>query len=160
MEKKFQFLEQDCTLTLAEGLAEYTSNYTFLNDNSGDNEESLWFRRHDYTHVIFGSVPFQLRGESINDLWTLFGSDMTFKNYIKFLDFVNYDTVMKSYYKRYNGKLNTYLKMLSYVPIMCVAIFRAWRMKKRWPWYKPEQFDHVPIAELRREFGIRVIAWK
>ena len=55
-------------MTLAEGLDEYTSAYSFLNNNEGKTEVSTCFRKHDLTHVIFGTVPFEIRGKTINDL--------------------------------------------------------------------------------------------
>jgi hypothetical protein len=79
-----KYLSQNCELTLREGLQEYADNYKFLNKNDDHDDASQWSRNHDVTHVIFGTVPFELRGESINDTWTLFDSDMTFKEYLKF----------------------------------------------------------------------------
>ena len=55
-------------MTLAGGLDEYTSAYSFLNNNEGKTEASAWFRKHDLTHVVFGTVPFEIQGETINDL--------------------------------------------------------------------------------------------
>lgn len=71
-----KYLKQNCELTLAEGLEEYSNNYSFLNANDGHDEASKWFKNHDITHVIFGTTPFQIRGEAINDTWTIIGSNL------------------------------------------------------------------------------------
>ncbi len=42
-------------------------------------------------------------------------------------------------------------------PRICRAIGEAWRMKKRWPWIPPRSFRTRSLADLREEFGIRVI---
>lgn len=101
MTKKFKYLNQDCQITLREGLREYSWGYTHLNKHDGKSEASRWFYCHDCTHVLFGTIPFQLRGESINDVWTLFGSDMTLRKYFEFFKFVDYDVVLNSYEKIY-----------------------------------------------------------
>lgn len=154
------YLEQNCKLTLAEGLKEYTDTYAFLNKNDGKTEESRWFRHHDVTHVIFGTIPFEVRGEAINDCWTLAGSDMTVKKYMEFFKFVDYDIVINSYLKKYKYKFVVYLKGLMMLPICAVALWRGWRMKKKWPWFDPEPYMQHSLADIRREFGIKLIAYK
>lgn len=37
------------------------------------------------------------------------------------------------------------------------VLFRCQRMHKRWPWSDFERYTHVPLARIRREFGIRVV---
>ena len=66
-----QYLKQNSSLTLKEGLEEYNRNYPFLNPNNGHDKASKWFLNHDITHVLFGTIPFQIRGDAINDTWTL-----------------------------------------------------------------------------------------
>jgi hypothetical protein len=43
------------------------------------------------------------------------------------------------------------------LPRICIAVREAWRMKKRWPWAPPEAFLNRKLADLRGEFGIRVM---
>lgn len=154
-----KYLSQNCELTLREGLQEYTDNYKFLNKNDCHDDVSQWFRNHDVTHVIFGTIPFQLRGESINDTWTLFGSDMTFKEYMKFFKItgVDYRTVMKSYKKHYGSMFRVYLMMLVYIPDMLSAIFRSYKMTKKWNWHSHEEYFDIPLKDLREEFNINVM---
>ena len=155
--KRFEYLQQDCPLTLREGLHEYMSGYSHLNKNDGKSEKNRWFYCHDCTHVLFGTVPFQLKGETINDVWTLFGSDMTLKNYLKFFEFVDYDVVLNSYKKRYKSKFRVYLKMVSLIPYCFTPMLRGWRMKKKWAWFEPDQHLDTPLNELREIYQVKVI---
>ncbi|MBM7074558.1 hypothetical protein JQC92_21490 [Shewanella sp. 202IG2-18] len=157
MKRDFKYLQQNSELTLRQGVEEYTAGYEHLNKNDGESEASRWFFCHDCTHVIFGTIPFQLRGESINDVLTLCGTDMTIKKYLKFFEFVDYDVVLKSYVKRYKSKFKVYLKLASLIPICVVAINRGLRMKKKWQWFEPEQYLDIPLWKVRQDFGIKVI---
>ena len=152
-----QYLQQDCQLTLQQGLDEYNKSYPFLNNNDGHAEASKWFKNHDITHVIFGTVPFDIRGESINDTWTLFGSDVTFKGYKEFFKYVDYKTVINSYIKKYKTKSRVYLKMATYIPDCLIAFYRAKRMSKKWHWYHYDEYLNMPLAQLRKEFNINVM---
>ncbi|AJC48358.1 hypothetical protein IB642_04575 [Allofrancisella guangzhouensis] len=151
------YLKQDCSLTLQECLEKYNKNYPFLNANNGHDEASKWFRNHDITHVIFGTKPFQIRGEAINDIWTLIGSNVTFKGYKEFFKFVDYKTVINSYLKKYKYKFIVYLVTLGYIPICVLAAFRAFKMTKKWDWYNYDNYLNTPVKDIRKEFNIKVI---
>ncbi|RLV58594.1 hypothetical protein D5018_16495 [Parashewanella curva] len=160
MPKSFQYLQQDCQLTLRQGVEEYTAGYSHLNKNDGASEESRWFFCHDCTHVLFGTIPFEIKGESINDVWTLFGTDMTLKNYFKFFQFVDYGVVLNSYVKTYGSKWRVYLALIGLIPTCIKPMIRGWRMNKEWDWFNPEPYLDKPLAEIRKEFGVKVIASK
>ncbi|QIW09151.1 hypothetical protein [Francisella sp. LA112445] len=152
-----KYLKQNCELTLNQGLQEYNKNYPFLNSNDGHDEASKWFKNHDITHVLFGTVPFEIRGEAINDTWTLFGSNVTLKGYKKFFKFVDYKTVINSYLKKYKYKFVVYFVMLRYSPICLLAAFKAYRMSKKWDWYNYDSYLNIPLKDIRKEFNIKVI---
>lgn len=155
--QNFQYILQNSELTLRQGIAEYTAGYKHLNKNDGESESSRWFYCHDCTHVLFGTIPFQLRGETINDVWTLFGTDMTIKSYLKFFDFVDYDVVLKSYVRKYNSKFRVYLKLISLLPICIIPMIRASKMNEKWPWFEPEPYLDIPLWQLRQKFNIKVL---
>lgn len=155
--RDFKYLQQSSPITLREGLQEYMEGYSHLNKNDGKSEEGRWFYCHDCTHVLFGTIPFQLRGESINDVWTIFGSDMTFKKYFEFFEFIDYDVVLNSYKKIYKTKFRVYLQMIFVLPICIIPMIRGWRMKKKWAWFEPDQHLDTPLGKLREEYGIKVM---
>ncbi|KFJ42773.1 hypothetical protein IBE48_04865 [Francisella philomiragia] len=152
-----QYLEQNCKLTLHESLEEYNKNYSFLNPNDGHDEASKWFRNHDITHILFGTIPFEIRGEAINDTWTLVGTNVTLKGYKKFLRYVDYKTVINSYKRKYKYTVIIYLVTLSNIPICLLTIFRAYKMSKKWNWYNYDEYLNIPLSEIRKEFNIKVI---
>ena len=156
---RFDYLRQDSPLTLAEGLEEYSAGYRFLNRNDGSTEASTWFRRHDLTHVVFGTIPFEIRGETINDLWTIFGSDITIKEYWQFFRITNisYSKVISSYDRKHGGRLGVYGAVSKQILVGFVTISRALKMKKKWPWHDAERYLHQPLWQTREEFGITVI---
>ncbi|MBK2026014.1 hypothetical protein AB9G23_08870 [Francisella philomiragia] len=151
------YLEQNCKLTLHESLEEYNKCYSFLNSNDGHDEASKWFRNHDITHILFGTIPFEIRGEAINDTWTLVGTNVTLKGYKKFLSYVDYKTVINSYKRKYKYTVIIYLVTLSYIPICLLTIFRAYKMSKKWNWYNYDEYLNIPLSEIRKEFNIKVI---
>jgi hypothetical protein len=153
-----KYLNQNSDLTLREGLKEYTTSYKFLNKNDGHDDASQWFRNHDVTHVIFGTRPFELRGESLNDIWTLFGSNMKFKEYLEFFKItgVSYKTVMKGYKKHYGSMFMVYLMMFAYIPDILLTIYRSFKMSKEWNWHSHEEYFDIPLKDLRKEFNIKV----
>ena len=159
MAKRFRYLNPDCEMTLAEGLDEYTSAYSFLNNNDGKTEASTWFRKHDLTHVVFGTLPFEIRGEPINNLWTIFGSDVTLKGYVQFFSAtqISYNTIIKSYIPRYGNRFSVYWEMVRQIPISCVTVVRALKMTRKWPWHHPEAYLTRSLKDIRVEFGIRLI---
>lgn len=160
MSKNFKYLQQNCPLTLREGLQEYMEGYSHLNKNDGKDEASRWFYCHDCTHVLFGTIPFQLRGESINDVWTLCGTDMTLRKYFEFFKFVDSAVVFESYKKMYKTWWAVVLKMISVLPVCFIPMVRGWRMKKKWAWFEPDQHLDTPIGKLREEYGIKVMETK
>ena len=152
-----QYLKQNYSLTLKEGMEEYNRNYPFLNPNNGHDKASKWFLNHDITHVLFGTIPFQIRGEAINDTWTLIGSNVTFKGYKEFFKYVDYNTVINSYLKKYKYKTIVYLVMLRHIPICILTAFKAYKMSKKWNWYNYDEYLEIPLKDIRKEFNIKVI---
>ena len=43
------------------------------------------------------------------------------------------------------------------IPRLLRAIGEAWRTSKRWPWEAPADHFHRQLADLRRDYGIRLI---
>ncbi|MBK2109437.1 hypothetical protein [Francisella tularensis] len=152
-----QYLKQDCELSLKQGLEEYNNNYPFLNCNDGHDQASKLFRNHDITHVLFATIPFDIRGEAINDIWSLFGTNVTLKGYKEFFKFIDYKTIINSYLKKYKYKFVVYLVILRYVPICLLAAFKASRMTKKWDWYNYDDYLDIPLKDIRKEFNIRII---
>jgi hypothetical protein len=83
--------------------------------------------------VIFGTAPFGIQGETINDLLTIFGSDVTLKGYARFFSVtqISYNGIIKSYIPRYGNKFLVYWEIVRQIPISCVTVTRALKMTKK-----------------------------
>ena len=69
---------------------------------------------------------------------------------------LNPDQAAKALFKELGYANAVWITLLS-LPRICRAALEAIRMTKRWPWVPPGSFLDRPIADLRREFGIRVV---
>lgn len=158
MTKKMNYTSADSTQTLGDGLNEYMEAFShILIDNSHDDEKSQLFLKHDYTHVLFGTLPFELRGETLTDIWTLYGTDVGFKGYIRFLKYVDYKIIMNIYYKRYGSKTKAYWALFKLLPTVFKLLYRTRKMTSKWPFHNPQQFHDVPLNELRKDFNIKIV---
>lgn len=152
--RRHAYQAQDSPLTLAEGLAEYYR----VNGNrvsppaSLPPESAALFRRHDICHVIFG-LDTTLAHEAVVDTRTLISCDVGFRRYSRYL---TSDAQAKTVFREtgYGTVLWATLKAL---PHLVRAIAEAFRMTKKWPWDVPEEYQARALADLRREYGIRVI---
>ncbi len=139
-------------LTLSEAIEKLRNNYSGLMQGNNEKAES-WFLNHDATHVIFGTPPFEIKGESFNDIWTIFGSTVTLKEYAEFFKFTTLEKVFNSY----GGKVNCFLAVIPLIP-GCIRVFiRTRKMTKKWPWNVTEELLLKKVGDIRKEFNIQLI---
>jgi hypothetical protein len=151
--KKFGYQEQDCPLTLQEGLEAYFQGHPglFKEGELGTESQEL-FHSHDLCHIVFG-LDTTLEDEALADVWTILGTDVGFRRYMHYLNAVK---EAKAIFKEigYGQVLLTSLRALP-------KVFQVWcrtrRMCKKWPWIVPDGYYGMPLAHIRREFNIRVI---
>jgi hypothetical protein len=148
-----EYQRADATMTLREGLAEYYRVNPGLSEPAGikDLKSATYFHNHDSTHVVFGTHTGPLH-EGVNDLWTIFGVDIRFKDYAG--GFFATDE-SKQIAKEFDIK--------TIVPLLWGTVRsipeirrRTKAMTKKWPWVPPEEYLDRPLSDLRREFGIEV----
>lgn len=149
-----RYQAQDSTQTLAEGLAEYylINRSNIARPSDLPPESAALFRSHDMCHVIFG-LDTTLADEAMADIRTLLSCDVGARHYVTYL--------------AKDAQAQAILKQVGFFAfvwgtvIAVPRIVRAWtaarKMTKRWPWLPPEEFQQRTLADLRREFGIRVI---
>ena len=149
------YQEQDLQQTLAEGLAEY---YAVNGERvaplpSLPAESRALFRNHDICHVIFG-LDTTLDDEGMADVRTLLSCDVGWRRYARYM---TSDPQAKAIFKDL-GYARAVWATLIIVPRMARAMGgRAWRTSKRWPWETPAGYLDRPLADLRRDYGIRLI---
>src|SRR5258708_9031163 len=115
-------------------------------------ERSELFRSHDMCHVIFG-LNTTLDDEALADTRSLFSCDVGLGRYYAYLA---QDKQAKALFKELGYLKSAWITVLA-IPRISRAAVEAWRMKKRWPWQPPESYLNRSLADLRSEFGIRVM---
>jgi len=150
--KRYQ--QQNSAMTLAEGLDEYYAANAGVVMRPADlaAESAALFRSHDMCHVVFG-LDTTLHDEAIADARTLLSCDVGVRRYVRYL---RTDVQAKALFAQL-GLWATIKATLGVAPRLMRAIFESWRMKRKWPWAPPDSFQDRTLADLRADFGIRVI---
>ena len=148
------YQRQDSRLTLAEGLEEYYQANIGRVTRPSDlpTASAQLFRSHDMCHVIFGlnTAP---DDEALADMRTLVSCDIGARRYLAYL---LRDQQAMTLFKAFGYLRSVWVTVLA-IPRIGRAIAEAWRMKTRWPWTPPASFQSRTLADLRDEFGIRVV---
>lgn len=152
--RSLRYQVQDSPQTLAEGLEEYyVANRGIVTPPQNMPPESVaLFTDHDTGHVIFG-LSTSLEDEAMADTRILLSTDAGFWRYARY---ITADSQAKAVLKQV-GYRKVVLYTLLALPRMLRAVWEAVRTKKRWPWEPPPSFQGRSLAELRREFKIRII---
>ena len=151
-QNRLGYIDQDSTQTLGEGIAEYYAANPMLLDPDGmPTDAGTLFKQHDAGHVIFGCDT-SLRGESLIDTWTIFGSTARLKGYIEYFRHPQIYQIFEDV-----GYLRMTIEFIRCLPDVCRVLARCRRLNARWPWEKYDDYLDRTLADLRKEFNIRVI---
>ena len=145
-----RYLDPDCPLTLAEGLAEFAAASPDLLP-AVDPELREFIRAHDSCHVLFGLTT-SIEDGALADTWTIFGSTVPVRRYAAYL---KHDQVMSIF--RDAGMWAVLRGTLRAIPRAIRAIVRARRMTAKWPFFGYAEHLDTPIAALRRRYGVRPV---
>jgi hypothetical protein len=151
-----EYQKQDCDLTLQEGLDCYYNTFPETTEIFVDNEESgTLLRDHDCTHVIFG-LDTSIEQESILDSWVVWGSKWKLKYIWGYQSLPQIKQLYKDLYKEFGvlGFIKIFWKLGG---VKRKVIFRAFKMKKKWPFKMPDEYLSMKISDLREEHGIKVL---
>lgn len=147
-----RFQEQDCSLTLREAVDEYYTINSHL--FSRPDPKTPWTHllvHHDIGHVFFG-VNTSILDEAAGDIWTLMGTDMTFREYAAYVNTPEGKKLVK--------EIGPWLiiKSLIYSPPLIFKIFiRSRRMKKKWESQGYEKHMNTPLGEVRRIYNLKIL---
>ena len=151
-----EYQKQDCDLTLQEGLDCYYKSFpdttkVFEDDNSS----GTLLRDHDCTHIIFG-LDISIEQESILDSWVVWGSKWELKYIWGYQSLPQIKQLYKDLYKEFGilGFIKIFWKLGG---VKRKVIFRAFKMKKKWPFKMPEEYLSMKISDLREEHGIKIL---
>ena len=154
-----KYTEQNCSMTLKEGLEEYyNSNPKQVREFA---EKIPFLVNHDITHVIFG-LGTSIEEESLLDTWTLRGTNITWKQIYKYSFDKNLRYLTKVIVKDQGGWLKVIKVVIKCIPQKLKIHFnRIPQMKKKWPYSNvKENIMLQSINDIRNEYGIKVINYK
>ena len=147
-----QYLNQDSSQTFREALTEYYACNPNLIDPKGlEDEVAELFRQHDAGHVIFGCDT-SLRGETLIDTWTIFGSTIGLRGYADYLKQPQVNQLFTEI-----GILRIIATSLRLIPDVVKTVIRSRSLSSKWPWSRYREFYDEPIQELRQRFNIQVL---
>ena len=120
-----------------------------------DKDSGTLLRDHDCTHVIFG-LNTSIEQESILDTWVVWGSKWKLKYIWGYQSLPQIKQLYKDLYKEFGilGFLKIFWKLGG---IKRKTMFRAFKMKKKWPFKMPEEYLSLKISDLREEHGIKIL---
>lgn len=147
-----RYLDQDSRQSLSQGLAEYYAHNPGLLDPAElPADVAALFRQHDAGHVVFGCDT-SLRGETLIDTWTLFGSSAGLRGYLRYFRYPQVNRIFaQAGYLRITG---VFLRCL---PEVFRVIIRSRSLSAKWPWQDYRRYLDRPLLEIRREFNIRLV---
>ncbi|MDG2046761.1 MAG: hypothetical protein P8J79_06045 [Halioglobus sp.] len=155
-----EFLKQQCTLTLREGLQELYLNNPEVAATS--NHKGKTFQDHDLTHVIFGCDT-SISGEIALKPWILFGTTISLRELKDYAADEDVQRLNKEGETLLGGPLLASLKaVFIFLPqFFTTWLFRVRKMHQKWPHSSvtADMFD-TKIAVLRSAYGIKVLPIK
>jgi hypothetical protein len=142
-----RYLDPECPLTLAEGLAEFAGANPGLIPADDPALREL-VRAHDSCHVLFGLTT-SIEDEALADTWTLLGSTVTIRQYSAYLKHEQFTKLFGEI-----GAWRLIRGVLRALPRIARALVRSRRMTAKWPFFEYAEFLDTPIAALRRRFNV------
>ena len=151
-----RYQEQDCGLTLREGIAEYHGYLQAIGRKPMvDHAGSRLILEHDATHVIFG-MDTTLEQEAGLDTWLIFGCQYQWRYLRGYAQLPEIKALYKALIK--DGGwfllLKLYWKCLG---LKWRIMRRTRRMTRKWPFQFPESWLDHPVSILRAQHGISIL---
>ena len=148
----YEYQQPQSLLTLRQGLQEYYAVHENVTPPTEHRPEAAaLFRGHDMGHVVFGTTT-NLLDEARTDTWFLFGCDVGFVGYSKYLTLPESKAAFATI--GWGGVIRNAWPITK-------AMWNVWRrtkrMRKPWPWQPPQTLLDRPLVSLRHEFGIDVV---
>jgi hypothetical protein len=144
-----RYQDPDSTMTLQEALCELRAAEA---DMSLEVSEFLAekLEAHDVVHIIFGLDITDL-DEVVAHVWMLFGTTLTISGMKDVIGNAEHRAIGASFARGKRGLLAVLA-----LPRLAKALLRSFCMKKRWPWNGYDAYLDVSLADIRKEYGIRL----
>lgn len=152
--KVAQFQDQDCKLTLREALAEfYTVNSHLFSIPEPKTKWTSLLVHHDVGHVFFG-VNTSILDETAGDYWTLFGTDLSFKEYLAYANTPEGKQLIKDI-----GFFNIVKSLFFGLPLLYKIYLHSRKMTRKWKTKGYEQYMDTPLVEIRKAFNLKTLEY-
>jgi hypothetical protein len=143
----------DTRLTLREGLAQFrAANGLTAKVAAARAPARALMDRHDALHVVFG-LDTSLRQEALVDLWTVFGTTARLNDMIEYLRLPEEQAILAEI-----GYWRVDATIVQAIPDAFRVAWAARRLTKKWPWQEHDALLDRGLDELRREFGVPLVA--
>jgi len=150
--RTFAYEEQESRQSLRDGLEEYyASDSKLLSPGEVSEEVRFRLRAHDAAHVVFGCDT-SVRGEVALARWSLLGAVDGISIYLSGLRARETRFLFGDFFRKIRPG-----NLLVAAYDGSRALLRSLRMRRRWPSLEWEEYADRPLAEIREEFGIRVV---
>lgn len=152
-----EFLKQNCSLTLQQGLVELYANNPEVEATSKVKGKS--FQDHDLTHVVFGCDT-SIYGEIALKPWILFGTTISMQELKDYAADEEVQRLNKEGLVLLGGWVKGSLKAIFFfIPqFFSIWLFRVRKMNRKWPHsaVTPAMLD-TRITDIRTAYGIRIL---
>jgi hypothetical protein len=143
----------DEALTLRQGLAQFRRTAGLEEKLARVSPQARTLMdRHDVLHVLFG-LDTSLRHEAIVDLWTVFGTTARLADLIAYLRLPEEQAILAEI-----GFWRILLTTLRAAPDLFRVAAAARKLKRKWPWDGHRAHLDTPLGQLRRAYGITLLA--
>jgi hypothetical protein len=149
-----EFQNQACELTLREALAEfYSVNSHLFSAPQPNTEWTELLVHHDVGHVFFG-VNTSILDEAAGDYWTLFGTDLSFTDYLAYAKSPEGKKLINSI-----GFINIVKSLFLGIPILYKVYLRTRKMTRKWETRGYDQYMDIPLVKIRKEFNLDILKY-
>ena len=140
------------SISLREGLERYYArNAVLFGDRDHSAQAQAFFHCHDVAHVVFGCDT-SLYGEGVVKVYTIFGTTLGLWKHLRGYSEASAWRLFTQY--RLSHVLTHLWRLITHMP---VAMLRARRMTRPWPWADHEQYLDQTLDAIRQEFNIAVM---
>jgi len=154
-EKVAAFQDQDCKLTLREALAEfYAINSALFCVPVPETPWTQLLVHHDVGHVFFG-VNTSILDETAGDYWTLFATDLSFKEYLAYANTPQGKKLIKQI-----GFINIVKSIVYGLPLLIQIYRRSRKMNRKWQTKGYQPYMDTPLGQLRKIFKLEILDYK
>lgn len=154
-EKVAAFQDQDCQLTLREALAEfYAINSELFCVPEAETPWTELLVHHDVGHVFFG-VNTSILDETAGDYWTLFATDLSFKEYLAYANTPEGKRLIKQI-----GFINIVKSIVFGLPLLLKIYRRSRTMSRKWQIKGYQPYMDTPLDQLRKAFNLKILDYE